>query len=109
MAGERKALQAYAKARLCRQAQRCLCARRACDAAVFLHARHEPLARPLDVHDVGTGSTRDPYGKKRKLEPGMVFTVEPGLYFDKDDTRVAAEFRGIGVRIEDDGHHCRWS
>jgi Xaa-Pro aminopeptidase len=32
----------------------------------------------------------------------MVFTIEPGLYFQPDDLRVPEEFRGIGVRIEDD-------
>lgn len=52
----------------------------------------------LDVHDVGDygSSTRD-----RKLEPGMVLTVEPGLYI-APDANVPAEFRGIGIRIEDD-------
>ncbi len=32
----------------------------------------------------------------------MIFTIEPGLYFHRDDLLVPAEFRGIGVRIEDD-------
>jgi Xaa-Pro aminopeptidase len=36
------------------------------------------------------------------LEAGMVFTIEPGLYFQPDDLTVPEEFRGIGVRIEDD-------
>jgi len=36
------------------------------------------------------------------LEAGMVFTIEPGLYFQIDDLTVPEEYRGIGVRIEDD-------
>ena len=36
------------------------------------------------------------------LEPGMTFTIEPGLYFRADDLAVPEELRGIGVRIEDD-------
>ena len=53
----------------------------------------------LDVHDVGEYRIE---GASRLLEPGMVFTVEPGLYIPADDTRVAAQWRGIGIRIEDD-------
>lgn len=53
----------------------------------------------LDVHDVGTYAVE---GKPRVLAPGMVFTVEPGLYINADDDEAPAEFRGIGVRIEDD-------
>jgi Xaa-Pro aminopeptidase len=54
----------------------------------------------LDVHDVGAYSTG---GKPRVLEPGMTFTVEPGLYIARDAEDPAVKgFRGIGVRIEDD-------
>jgi Xaa-Pro aminopeptidase len=41
-------------------------------------------------------------GKARLLEPGMVLTVEPGIYIAPDEPSVPAEWRGIGVRIEDD-------
>jgi len=53
----------------------------------------------MDVHDVGNYHVG---GKPRSLEPGMVLTVEPGLYFSATDERVPAPFRGIGIRIEDD-------
>jgi Xaa-Pro aminopeptidase len=53
----------------------------------------------MDVHDVGIYA---PEGKSRPLQPGMVLTVEPGLYVAADALDVAAEYRGIGIRIEDD-------
>jgi len=53
----------------------------------------------LDVHDCGE-ARREMY-MDGVLTPGMVFTVEPGLYFQPDDLTVPEKWRGIGVRIED--------
>ncbi len=53
----------------------------------------------MDVHDVGDYKIE---GQWRMLEPGMVMTVEPGIYIAPDDETVAKKWRGIGVRIEDD-------
>jgi Xaa-Pro aminopeptidase len=54
----------------------------------------------LDVHDCAQARRAD--YKEAELRPGMVLTVEPGLYFKADDELLPEEFRGIGVRIEDD-------
>ncbi|GGA23957.1 Xaa-Pro aminopeptidase [Dyella nitratireducens] len=53
----------------------------------------------LDVHDVGDYRVD---GEPRMLEPGMVLTVEPGIYIAPDDMTVPEAWRGIGIRIEDD-------
>ncbi|MDR6865532.1 Xaa-Pro aminopeptidase [Microbacterium resistens] len=54
----------------------------------------------IDVHDCAQARREMYYDGL--IEPGMVFTIEPGLYFQIDDLTVPEEFRGIGVRIEDD-------
>jgi Xaa-Pro aminopeptidase len=54
----------------------------------------------MDVHDAGLyfdRKSREP----RKIEAGMVFTIEPGLYIPANDSGAPADYRGIGVRIED--------
>jgi Xaa-Pro aminopeptidase len=53
----------------------------------------------LDVHDVGSYRERD---EPRVLEPGVVFTIEPGIYISAWLEDVDERYRGIGVRIEDD-------
>ncbi|MCL1899303.1 MAG: aminopeptidase P family protein [Promicromonosporaceae bacterium] len=54
----------------------------------------------IDVHDCA--QARNSLYREGVLEPGMIFTIEPGLYFKSDDLAVPEEYRGIGIRIEDD-------
>lgn len=63
----------------------------------FMHRTGHWLG--MDVHDVGAYRVD---GKWRRLEPGMVLTVEPGLYIPADRIEVPARYRNIGIRIEDD-------
>ena len=53
----------------------------------------------MDVHDCANVPRDIYYGK---LKPGMVLTIEPGLYFQPDDLTVPKKYRGIGIRVEDD-------
>ena len=64
--------------------------------AFYMHRTSHWLG--MDVHDVGQYHTA---GKPRPLQPGMVLTIEPGLYIAAD-ADVDEKWRGIGVRIEDD-------
>ncbi len=64
--------------------------------AFYMHRTSHYLG--MDVHDVGAYFVG---GEKRLLEPGMVITVEPGLYVGQGSAAPEA-FRGIGIRIEDD-------
>jgi Xaa-Pro aminopeptidase len=63
----------------------------------FMHRTGHWLG--LDVHDVGDYKVADQW---RLLEPGMVMTIEPGIYVAPDAKSVAKRWRGIGIRIEDD-------
>ena len=56
----------------------------------------------LDVHDAGRYFTDQTAKNSRPFAPGMVLTVEPGLYIPPDDKSAPAKYRGIGIRIEDD-------
>lgn len=53
----------------------------------------------MDVHDAGPYKVADEW---RRLAPGMVLTIEPGLYIAADEEGVDPRYRGIGIRIEDD-------
>jgi Xaa-Pro aminopeptidase len=63
----------------------------------FMHGTSHWLG--LDVHDVGDYA-KD--GASRRLEPGMVLTVEPGLYFRPEHEATPGRLSGLGVRLEDD-------
>ncbi|MBK7933413.1 MAG: aminopeptidase P N-terminal domain-containing protein [Acidobacteria bacterium] len=56
----------------------------------------------LDVHDAGRYFTDQQAKNSKPFAPGMVLTVEPGLYIPPDDKTAPAKYRGIGIRIEDD-------
>ena len=56
----------------------------------------------LDVHDAGRYFSDQQAKNSRPFAPGMVLTVEPGLYIPPDDKSAPAKYRGIGIRIEDD-------
>ncbi len=63
----------------------------------FMHRTGHWLG--MDVHDVGDYKVGDEW---RVLEPGMVMTIEPGIYIAPGARDVPKAFRGIGIRIEDD-------
>ena len=65
----------------------------------FIHGLGHWLG--LDVHDVGDYQADEKRQQWRKFEPGMVMTIEPGLYIPQDCQDVEEKWRGIGVRIED--------
>jgi len=55
----------------------------------------------MDVHDVGDYKVAEQW---RLLEPGMVTTIEPGIYIAPNAKGVSKRWRGIGIRLEDDVH-----
>ncbi|WP_057830724.1 Xaa-Pro aminopeptidase [Colwellia sp. TT2012] len=65
----------------------------------FIHGLGHWLG--LDVHDVGDYHINSDREQLRLFEPGMVMTIEPGIYIPLSDLAVAEKWRGIGVRIED--------
>ena len=58
----------------------------------------------MDVHDVGDYKVAEQW---RLLEPGMVTTIEPGIYIAPNAGGVVKRWRGIGIRLEDDVHISR--
>lgn len=64
--------------------------------AFYMHSTGHWLG--LDVHDVGAYRVNK---QSRPFEPGMVLTIEPGIYIAPDNKQVAEKWRGIGIRIED--------
>jgi Xaa-Pro aminopeptidase len=56
----------------------------------------------MDVHDAGRYFTDQAAKNSKPFAPGMVLTVEPGIYVPEDDKSAPAKYRGIGIRIEDD-------
>lgn len=79
-------------------------------AEFYMHSTGHWLG--LDVHDVGAYRINK---KSRSLDVGMVLTIEPGIYIAKNKLNVAEQWRGIGIRIEDnvvvteDGHRVMTS
>ena len=65
----------------------------------FIHGLGHWLG--LDVHDAGDYQVNKDKRQLRSFEPGMVMTIEPGLYIPLDDDSVDEKWRGIGIRIED--------
>jgi Xaa-Pro aminopeptidase len=65
----------------------------------FMHKTGHWLG--IDVHDVGDYRVADDW---RLLEPGMVTTIEPGIYIAPNARGIAKRWRGIGIRLEDDVH-----
>lgn len=54
----------------------------------------------IDVHD--EAPYKDKKGREIPLQKGMILTIEPGIYCDKNDKSIPKKYRGIGIRIEDD-------
>jgi Xaa-Pro aminopeptidase len=65
----------------------------------FIHGLGHWLG--LDVHDVGDYQINTKREQLRPFEPGMVMTIEPGIYIPQSDMSVDKKWRGIGIRIED--------